>query len=257
MCCAWIVIMPPTYALAADTEIRLLLTANLNGRFDPATLNQDTEDPMLIMAQSLIREQKTRPADLFLDLGNAFYPGLLSRFSYGSVMMDFLDYLDCTATLVSSQDLNIGVSNLEFVGKGKNTRLLSANIEKDGKPVFAPYFIHTINGKTFAFIGLTSDSGFLDIAEKKILDVTVKDFDKSLADTIAQVKTRHVDYLVVMSGRSYSENLSLMEKYADISLCISGGDATGELYAAKAERVHGTGYCRLCRYSSQSKQANL
>ncbi|MFZ2634080.1 MAG: hypothetical protein WA081_14435 [Desulfosalsimonadaceae bacterium] len=235
--CAWVLVMMPAYARAADTEIRLLLTANLNGRFEAAAENQDTEDPMLVMAQSLIREQKTRPADLFVDLGNAFYPGVLSRFSYGSVMMDFLDYLDCAATLVSSQDLNIGVSNLEFVSKGKHTRLLSANIKKNGKPVFAPWFIQRIQGKTFAFIGLTSDTGFLDIAEKKILDVTVKDFDKALADTINRLQTQHVDYMVVLSGRSYSENIALMEKYPDISLCISGGDATGELYAAKAERV--------------------
>ena len=230
-------VMMPVCARAADTEIRLLLTANLNGRFEAAAENQDTEDPMLIMAQSLLRERKNRPADLFMDLGNAFYPGLLSRFSYGSVTMDFLNYLDCAATLVSSQDLNIGVSNLEFVSKGKNTRLLSANIEKDGRPVFAPWFIQTIKGKTFAFIGLTSDSGFLDIAEKKILDVTVKDFDKALGGAISRLQTQHVDYMVVLSGRSYAENLALMEKYAGISLCISGGDATGELYAAKAERV--------------------
>ncbi len=229
--------MTPAYAGAADTEIHLLLTANLNVRFDASSLNQDTEDPMLIMAQSLIREQKSNPADMLLDLGNAFYPGILSRFSYGSVTMDFLNHLNCAATLVSSQDLNIGVSNLEFVAKNKHTRLLSANIEKNGKPVFVPWFIQTIKGKTFAFIGLTSDKGFLDIAEKKILDVTVSDFDKALADSLTGLKRQHVDYLVALSGRSYAENLALMEKYADISLCISGGDATGELYTAKAERV--------------------
>jgi hypothetical protein len=229
--------MMPGDLQAADTEVRLLLTANLNGRFNVETENQDTEDPLLIMAQSLISEQKTFSPDLFLDLGNAFYPGLLSRFSYGSVMMDFLEFLDCNATLVSSQDLNIGISNLEFVSKGKRTKLLSANIEKNGKPVFAPYFTHTINGKTFAFIGLTSDSGFLDIAEKKILDVTVKDFAQTLTDTIAMLEAQHPDYLVVLSGRSYSENLALMEKHPAVSLCISGGDATGELFSIKAERV--------------------
>ncbi|RJP92433.1 MAG: hypothetical protein C4518_07220 [Desulfobacteraceae bacterium] len=237
LCGAWTLVMTPALAQAADNEIHLLLTANLNGRFGISADNQDTEDPMLIMAQSLIRERKTKPTDLYVDLGNAFYPGLLSRFSYGSVMMDFLDYFDCAATLVSSQDLNIGVGNLEFLSKGKKTRLLSANVKKDGKPVFAPYFIHTIKGKKIAFIGLTSDKGFLDIAEKKILDVTVNDHEKTLADTIAQLQLQHVDYMVALSGRSYSENLALMEKFTDISLCISGGDATGELYAAKAERV--------------------
>lgn len=226
-----------TPGLSAAAEIDLLLTANLNGRFAAAVEHQEQEDPMLVMAQALFSEQKSRPADLYLDLGNAFYPGLLSRFSYGSIMMDFLEHLDCAASLVSSQDLNIGVSNLEFVSKGKTATLLSANIEKEGRPVFAPWLIRTVQGKTLAFIGLTSESGFLDIAEKKILDVTVTDFDKALETALSRLQDQGVDYPVVLSGRSYAENLALMEKYPAISLCISGGDATGELFTAKAERV--------------------
>jgi hypothetical protein len=236
-CWALIVGLTAIPAIAQERIVKLLLTSNLNGRFAVSAEDQESQDPLLIMAQSLIDEQKTHPSDLYLDLGNAFYPGLLSRFSYGSVMMDFLTYFDCSATLVSSMDLNIGVSNLEFLAKEKRTRLLSANVWKSGHPVFLPYFIHLINEKKYAFIGISSEKGFFDIAEKKLLDVTLKDYEAALSDVLLTLYQENIDYLILLSGRSYSDNLSIMEKFKRISLCISGGDATGELYAVKAERV--------------------
>jgi len=110
----FILILSAIPATAEEQAVNFLLTSNLNGRFDVSAQNQEALDPMLLMAQSLAHEQKNHPADLYLDLGNAFYPGLLSRFSYGSIMMDYLDYFHCSASLVSSLDLHIGVNNLEL-----------------------------------------------------------------------------------------------------------------------------------------------
>lgn len=235
--CALIVMLTALSATAQEPVAKFLLTSNLKGRFALSAEGQERQDPLLIMAQSLICEQQAHPADLYLDLGNAFYPGPLSRFSYGSVMMDFLEYFDCTATLVSSLDLNIGVSNLEFLARGKHTRLVSANIEKGGDPLFSPYFFHTINGKIYAFIGLSSETGLFDIAEKKVLDVSLKDYETVLSTAIAGLEKEAVDYIVLLSGRPYADNFAIMEKFKQISLCLCGGDATGELYAVKAERV--------------------
>jgi 2',3'-cyclic-nucleotide 2'-phosphodiesterase (5'-nucleotidase family) len=229
--------MTPLPGQAEEPTIRFLLTSNLNGRFTVETENQEMEDPMLILAQSMLNEQKNRPADLFVDLGNAFYPGILSRFSYGSITMDFLEYFNCAATLVSSRDLNIGVSNLEFLSKKKKTRLLSANIEKDEVPVFLPHFRQTIKGKKFAFIAISSEKGFFDIAEKQLLAVTLKDYKEALKKGLEELQSEEADYTVLFSGRSYEDNFAIMEEFKGIALCISGGDSTGELFAAKAERV--------------------
>ncbi len=236
---AWVIIgtLCAFPAIAQESVITLLLTSNLNGRFSVPLENQETEDPLLIMAQGLRDFEKTHPVDLYLDLGNAFYPGILSRFSYGSVMMDFLYYFDCAAKLVSTMDLNIGVNNLEFLGRSKRTQLVSANIQKYDKPIFSPYFIKIIQGKPYAFVGLSSDKGFFDIAEKKILDVTITDVEAALTQALEEIGHAHVDDIILLSGRGYSENLKIMEKFKQISLCIGGGDASGELFASKAQRV--------------------
>ncbi|MBA4368935.1 MAG: hypothetical protein C0403_15005 [Desulfobacterium sp.] len=226
-----------TLATPLDQTVTLLLTSNLNGNFTTTEKNQDKEDPMLVMAQALIQEQEKKSADLMLDLGNAFYPGLLSKFSHGSITMDFLGYFGFSATLVSSNDLNIGLGNLEFLTQNRKTTLLSANIEKNGQTVFQPYFTSTIKGKKFAFIGITSPRGFLDVAEKQLFDANFANIHDVLTITIDKLRVEGTDFIVVLSGLSYQENLDLMEKHKDISLCISGGDSEGQLFTSKASRV--------------------
>ncbi|MBP7583044.1 MAG: hypothetical protein KBA61_03350, partial [Spirochaetes bacterium] len=117
----------------ARESLSLVVTANLEGR---ASLGMEEEenDFLLKLGQSLIHEKGRGRAELYLDLGNAFYPGALSRFSFGSVMMDFFGFFDCAATLISSQDMRIGVNNLDFVKHNRKTRLLSANIVRRDTP---------------------------------------------------------------------------------------------------------------------------
>lgn len=221
---------------AAEQTASFLMTTNLNGQFTTVAQNQHAEDPLLLMAQSLIEEQQNKTSDLFIDLGNAFYPGLLSRFSVGSIMMDYLDYFGCYATLVSSQDLKIGINNLEFIAQNKRTKLLSANVEKNKKSVFTPYFKLQIKGKIFAFVGITSPKGFLGIAEKQLYGASLRNVNEVLPGIIDTLKS-NTDYIILISGLTYPDNLRLMETHKEISLCISGGDSVGDLHSVKASRI--------------------
>lgn len=221
----------------SETPVKLLLTTNLQGRFTAETQDQDLKDPMLRMAQSLLQAQYMRDVDMYLDLGNSFSQGLLSRFSHGSLMMEYLENLGCTATLVSSHDVKVGIGNLDFLHKGKKTQLLSANILENGKPLFTPHFIRTIEDKKIAVIGLTSRKAQLDIAEKQLMDAALEDADTALEASLAEIRKASVDIVILLSGLSARENIRLLETHADIAFCISGGDADGRLYRSRASRV--------------------
>jgi hypothetical protein len=83
---AWAILLaalliPGSVSAEGDAgDVVLMLTANLGGRFTTAVKDQETTDPLLILAQSLRHRQQENPADLLIDLGNAFYPGPLSIF---------------------------------------------------------------------------------------------------------------------------------------------------------------------------------
>ncbi len=221
----------------AGQKFSVILTSNLNGRFSPTIEEQDEKDPMLLLAQSLIKEKSSNPFDLYLDLGNSFYPGPVSRYSFGSVMMDFFTYFNCSATVVSSRDISIGLTNLEFLSKGRDTKLLSANITRGKVPVFTPYFTVTVNKGKIGLIGITSAESLFDIADKKVLKISFSEYLDSIKEITARLKNEGYYGIVLLSGLSYRKNLELMQEIPDIDLVISGGDSSGKLFSVPASRV--------------------
>ncbi|MCX7680004.1 MAG: hypothetical protein N2316_12425 [Spirochaetes bacterium] len=220
--------------LSAQT-LHILLTSNIEGR--SSISDEDTKDFLLKLGSSITHEMERGNVDLYIDLGNGFYPGALSRFSMGAVVMDFFDFFQCTATLISSKDIRIGINNLEFLQLNKKTKLLSANIVKKDIPVFEPFVLFEKAGKKIGFVGLSSRTSLVDIAEKNIFEVEVIDHEAALDKAISKLKSVGVDYIVLLSGMSNKDMISVLEKYTDIDLAIVGGDNTGELYEGKLERI--------------------
>ena len=221
---------------AADVDLKLLLTSNIQGNSTLKVENQATEDPLLILAQNILTE-KDKGVDLYLDLGNGFYPGAISKFSSGSIMMDFFDYLGCTATLVSSKDLQISLQNLSFLQKRRHVRLLSTNIMRSEGPVFTPYLIKKIGKTTIAFVGLSSQKLEFDIAEKNLYGTELKDQKEALEALFPKLKDLKAEHIILLSGLKLSRTLELMETFKEIDMALCGGDYTGRLFDSKASRI--------------------
>lgn len=220
----------------AATPVSLLLTSNLQGKFSLDIENQDTTDPLLLLAQNLIFEAKNG-ADTFLDLGNAFYPGVLSKYSMGSVMMDFLDYFSCAAVLVSSKDLQVGTNNLEFLQTDKRVRLLSANIAKKENPIFTPWFEIEKQGIRIAILGISSSKIEFDIAEKEFFGYRLIDNQKALERPLKEIQNAGIEHVVLLSGMNLIDTAELLKAIPQIDIALCGGDYTGHFFSAQASRL--------------------
>lgn len=245
-------------ALPADAgdALTILVTSNLEGRFTPEIERQEESDPMILMGQSLMAENRGGRI-LYLDLGNAFYPGILSKQNYGAAVMDFFSHFRCRASLVSSNDLRIGVTSLEFLQGGSATRLLSANIVRDGRTLFTPYFIHAHGGRKIAFIGLSSRKILFDIAEKNVYKISMEDELSVLTRLTAELKNQGTTDIVLLSGMRFTETMRLMKAFPAIRIALCGGDNRGYLTGGTVTRVDmvdgrslvsvppGMGYCVL------------
>ncbi|OPZ39365.1 MAG: hypothetical protein BWY96_00422 [Spirochaetes bacterium ADurb.BinA120] len=226
-----------TASIALSADLSVLLTHNLEGRFSLEEKGQDENDPLLILAQNILAERRSGKADLFLDLGNAFYPGALSKYSFGSAVMDYFDYFGCDASLISSRDLRIGIDNLEFLQKGRKTRLLATGIALKGDRLFTPYIIHSRGGNAVAVVGIPSGKIRFDIAEKNLYGAEMTKGAADLEGIRAELETAGVRHVIALSGLAVGETMALMTGRPWISIAICGGDYTGELFAGKAGRV--------------------
>lgn len=219
-------------------DFSILLTSNLEGKFAIETAEgPESKDPLLVIAQGILRERKTGRVALYLDLGNAFYPGPLSKFSYGAVMSEYLAALRCDATLVSSRDLQIGTENLETLAKEGTTKLLSANLVKDKQPIFAPFALFPVGSDTVAVLAVSSTDIRFDIAEKKLYGVGSAPWAETVPQVLEEIRRARPRHTVLLSGLNLQDTIALLEKNRDLGMAVCGGDNTGDLYGGRAVRV--------------------
>jgi hypothetical protein len=226
----------PAAALDRAQNIKLLLTSNIQGRSNAALEAQESKDALLVLAQNLAA-QRRQAVDLYLDLGNAFYPGVISKYSSGSIMMDFLDEFDCQGTLVSTLDLHVGVKNLEFLKKNRNVRLLSTNIVHSTDTVFTPFFIADVRGTRIAFVAVSSERLEFDIAEKDLYAIGLLDEKEALQPVLEKIAGAGVKHIVLLAGLKIESVIQLLDAFPQIGLALCGGDSTGRLYDGKAARI--------------------
>ncbi len=235
VCVSFVMFFAPGIAELQSQTMHIMLTSNIEGR--STAIVGEGKDFLLQLGSSIAHEAERGNVDLYLDLGNGFYPGALSRFSMGAVMMDFFNFFDCAATLVSSKDLRIGINHLEFLQTNKKTKLLSGNIAKGGAPVFEPFLIFEKAGRKIGFVGLSSNSIMVDVAERDVFGISVAGAEDVLTKSISAMKGRGVDYIVLLSGMSNKRNIGILKKFGDINAIIAGGDNAGSISGGKARRI--------------------
>ena len=230
--------LTPAWTRGAFAEgISILITSNLEGRTNLKDSDTPRMDPLDALGRCVIREKQRKNADIFIDMGNAFYPGVLSKYSFGSLMMDFFDAFGCAATVVSSRDLRIGVDNLSTLQSDRSTAILSSNIVRKGKALYSPVFYHQAKSAKIAFIGLSSRRIQFDIAEKNVYGTGIGEYSRSLAEAIGKAKEDGAGRIVLLTGADTADVVALMRSFGEINLAICGGDNRGALFGAAGSRL--------------------
>ena len=222
-----LLLLPMLSLGAAGKELTFYLTANTGGRFP---LNNELQENELMRLAAYLRSAKQKnPAAYHLDLGNAFFPGRLSRFSFGSLTADYLQMLRLDAGLVAAGDLNIGAESLDYIRRARGIRLLSANIIRDKSPFFEPYAILQKGGVKTALLGITSNKSLVGYAEAQLLALHVDPPEATLTAPLAQIALEKPDLTIAMSGVPLRDGIVLLSKNPQIDILLCGGDAEGSL----------------------------
>jgi hypothetical protein len=212
-------------AWPAENEATIFLTSNLGGRFP---LDQFLDESQILQFAGYLREQRrVNPSAFHFDLGNAFYPGRLSRFSFGSLTADYLQMLNLDAGLIAAADLNIGAESLDYIRRARGIRLLSANIFREAKPFFEPSVTLERGGVKVTVIGLTSTKSVLNYAEAKYLDLRLENPTIALKATLGRVQVEKPDLTLVLTGLSVREAIVVLKENPSIDMILCGGDSDG------------------------------
>ncbi|MBV6494599.1 MAG: hypothetical protein LDLANPLL_02632 [Turneriella sp.] len=223
-----------THAVVAK-EITLYLTSNLAGRFPLEA--KDTDNTLLRIASVLRSVKEVNPNVFHFDLGNAFYPGRLSRFSFGSLTADYFQMVRLDAGIVAAQDLNIGAESLEYIRRARGIRLVSANIFRDKEPLFEPFSIINKGQVKAAVIGLTSARSLVAYEEAEALELKLSEPETVLDDTLKRALKEKPDIVVVLTSVSVEGAIQILAKHKEIDILICGGDAQSALGQSPISRI--------------------
>ncbi len=121
-------------------SLEILFTWEARGQIpilDPKESESGSDTSLLLSRWSRIAEMNETDSALVLDCGNTFFPGTLSRFSFGTAMNEILDQAGVAAKRVTSRDFLMGREVLENLGRKGKAAFLAGNLADDhGKPLF-------------------------------------------------------------------------------------------------------------------------
>ncbi|UBH12645.1 5'-nucleotidase C-terminal domain-containing protein [Macrococcus armenti] len=176
---------------APATEIKILHTNDMHGRLD-------AEDGRVIgMAKLKTIKDQEQPTFMF-DSGDAFQGLPLSNFSKGKDMADAMNTVGYDAMTVGNHEFDFGFDTAMAYKDWLNFPIISSNVYKDGKSVFAPSTILERNGKKFGVIGVTTPETATKTHPNNILGVTFMDPLTSVTNEMNRLKGQ-VDAYIILS----------------------------------------------------------
>ncbi|WP_316933173.1 5'-nucleotidase C-terminal domain-containing protein [Macrococcoides bohemicum] len=176
---------------AGPNSVKILHTNDMHGRLD-------AEDGHVIgMAKVKTIKDKEQPTLMF-DSGDAFQGLPLSNFSKGADMAKAMNAVGYDAMTVGNHEFDFGFDTAMNYKKLLNFPILSSNVYKDGKSVYAPSAIIEKNGKKYGVIGVTTPETATKTHPNNIIGVS---FHDPVASVTAEMKKLQgkVDAFIILS----------------------------------------------------------
>ncbi|WP_313020465.1 5'-nucleotidase C-terminal domain-containing protein [Macrococcoides bohemicum] len=176
---------------AGPNSVKILHTNDMHGRLD-------AEDGRVIgMAKVKTIKDKEQPTLMF-DSGDAFQGLPLSNFSKGADMAKVMNAVGYDAMTVGNHEFDFGFDTAMNYKKLLNFPILSSNVYKDGKSVYAPSAIIEKNGKKYGVIGVTTPETATKTHPNNIIGVSFLDPVASVTAEMKKLQGK-VDAFIILS----------------------------------------------------------
>lgn len=176
---------------AGPNSVKILHTNDMHGRLD-------AEDGRVIgMAKVKTIKDNEQPTLMF-DSGDAFQGLPLSNFSKGADMAKAMNAVGYDAMTVGNHEFDFGFETAMNYKKLLNFPILSSNVYKDGKSVYAPSTIIEKNGKKYGVIGVTTPETATKTHPNNIIGVSFLDPVASVTAEMKKLQGK-VDAFIILS----------------------------------------------------------
>lgn len=158
---------------------------------------------------------------LLLDGGDTLHGTNYVNMSLGYNAVDLLNQLKYDAMVPGNHDFNYGYEQLLKLVEFSDFKIVSANVEKNGRQLFAPYTIVEKGGYRFAIIGLsTPDTPVMTHPD----NVAGLDFVSPVetASNMVEKLEGKADFIIVLSHLGYGFDKMLAQEVPGVDVIVGG-----------------------------------
>ncbi len=212
-----------------DKKIDIVNTADIHGHivFDNATGGYYSLDEVdYIMGMPVMKSvvdslRKEKSSSLLLDGGDMFHGTNEANIEKGQGVVEIANQMGYTAMTIGNHDFNFGLDRLMEISSCLNFPMLTANIYKEGKPLFKEYEIVEVGGKKIGIFGLTVEDALSFTNSRDTKGVTIESPIKCAEKTVSVLK-KQTDAIILISHLGDENDKKLIDKVAGIDLILCG-----------------------------------
>ena len=138
--------------LAQEVKITILHTNDMHSRI----VESKTELGLSRISTAFQEAKAANPNTILVDAGDTFHGLPIANIDQGASVVKLMNEVGYSYMTTGNHDYNYGFNRLMELEKAAKFKILAANVYKDGKRVFTPYVIQTIQGVRVAFFGLAT-----------------------------------------------------------------------------------------------------
>ncbi len=212
-----------------DEKISIINTADIHGHImydDDAggyyTLDQVNVMMGMPLMKSIIDDlRKNNKNSLLLDSGDMFHGTNEANVEKAKGVVEEANLMGYDAMTVGNHDFDYGLDRLTEISNQLNYPMLSANIYKDGSPMFPEYNIVTVGSKRIGLFGLTVQDALSYTNSRDTEGVTVEDPIKKAAKIVNELNGK-VDAIVLISHLGDEIDRQVVDSVKGINLILCG-----------------------------------
>ncbi|MGV3625385.1 MAG: hypothetical protein ACO1OB_31535 [Archangium sp.] len=210
-------------AFAAGRNVTLIITGDNGGEVAPCGCKSNPTGGFA--KRKTVLDGLKGENLLVLDAGNALYrnAGNASEADgpRAQLVFDMMKRLGTRAMVVGQRDLSAGVDSLKKLAAGSDVKLLSANLTRDGKPLFDSGVVLDVGGVKVGLVGVSAPGPIAPDA-----NVTASAPLDAAKAAIKKLGKR--DVTVVLAATSYADGMLLSRELKGLTdLVVQSGEFRG------------------------------
>lgn len=215
-------------AIAAEpVKLTILHTNDVHGRIASYTVSgvEGEIGGYAKLYTILTQIRKEAPNVILLDGGDTLHGTNLVNLQKGLNVVGLMNGLGYDAMVPGNHDFNYGYTHLVSLSKLAQFKVLSANVEKDSKPVFEPYTIVEKDGLRVAIIGLSAEETPVVTHPNNVIGLNFVNPIEKAKKMVEEVKGK-ADLVLILSHVGYEVDQKIAKEVPGVHLIVGGHSHT-------------------------------